>query len=160
MSESQNPTVALLKNPVMFLALGFGSGLSPKAPGTAGSAVALLLMPLLNMLPAWWYGLMIVLAFWAGTAICNYADSRLTGKDHSSIVWDEFVGLWLALASVPATWTWWLGGFLLFRVFDILKPWPISVLDKKIPGGFGIMFDDLVAGAMVWVAMSVLVLVL
>lgn len=160
MIEPQTPTIAMLKNPVMFLALGFGSGLAPKAPGTAGSVVALLLMPMLSMLPPWWYGAMIVLAFGAGAAICSYADNRLDGKDHASIVWDEFVGLWLALASVPATWAWWLGGFLLFRILDILKPWPISALDKKIPGGFGIMLDDLVAGAMVWVLMSLIVLVL
>ncbi len=145
---------ALLKDPVLMLAFGFGSGLSPQAPGTVGSLVALALMPLLALLTDWWYGGVVLVAFLAGVAICGYADRRLAGHDHSGIVWDEFVGLWIALALVPATWGWWLTGFLLFRCLDILKPWPISVLDRKIPGGFGIMLDDVLAGVGAWMIMA------
>lgn len=141
----------------MLLAFGFGSGLSPKAPGTVGSLVALLCMPLLTSLPNWAYWCMLVLAFGAGVVICNYADRRLAGHDHPGIVWDEFVGLWLALASVPAAWGWWLAGFLVFRCFDIIKPWPISVIDRKIAGGFGVMLDDLMAGVGAWLVIMTLV---
>ncbi|MBV1931551.1 MAG: phosphatidylglycerophosphatase A [Porticoccaceae bacterium] len=142
---------------MMLLAFGFGSGLSPKAPGTAGSLLALLCMPILTYLPVWAYWCMLVLAFGAGVVICNYADRRLTGHDHPGIVWDEFVGLWLALASVPASWGWWLAGFLVFRCFDIFKPWPISVIDRKIAGGFGVMLDDLIAGCGAWLVTMTLV---
>ena len=153
-----SPTIkTLLRDPVMLLAFGFGSGLLPKAPGTAGSVVALLFMPLLSLLPAWAYGLVIALAFGVGIAICNYADQRLEGHDHPGIVWDEFVGLWLALACVPADWTWWLSGFLIFRCFDIFKPWPISVIDRKIGGGFGVMLDDLLAGLGAWLVLMIFV---
>ena len=147
----------LVRNPIMLLAFGFGSGLAPRAPGTAGSVVALLFMPLLSLLPGWAYGFVIILAFGAGVIICNYADRRLEGHDHPGIVWDEFVGLWLALASVPASWTWWLLGFLVFRCFDIFKPWPISVIDRKIGGGFGVMLDDLVAGLGAWLVLMIFV---
>lgn len=159
-SRPLSPTFAvLLKDPVLLLAFGFGSGLSPKAPGTAGSLVALLCMPLLTMLPGWCYWLLLLLAFWVGTAICSYANRHLGGHDHQGIVWDEFVGLWLALASVPAVWSWWLTGFLLFRCFDILKPWPIGLVDKKVAGGFGIMVDDLLAGVGAWAVMAVIMLI-
>lgn len=147
----------LLKDPVLMLAFGFGSGLSPKAPGTAGSLVALAFMPLLALLTDRWYGVVVVVTFLAGIAICGYANQRLPGHDHSGIVWDEFVGLWIALALLPATWGWWLTGFLLFRCLDILKPWPISVLDRKMPGGFGIMLDDVLAGVGAWLIMALMI---
>ncbi len=148
---------ALLRDPLMLLAFGFGSGLSPKAPGTAGSLVALLFMPWLSLLSGWAYGGMLVLAFGLGVGICAHADRHIAGHDHPGIVWDEFVGLWLALACVPATWTWWLAGFLVFRCFDIFKPWPISVIDRRVGGGFGVMLDDLVAGLGAWMVMAVMV---
>ncbi len=148
----------LLRDPIMLLAFGFGSGLSPKAPGTAGSFLALLFMPVLALLPVWGYLLMLALAIGAGILICDYADSRLDGHDHSGIVWDEFAGLWLTLACVPASWTWWLFGFVIFRCFDILKPWPISVIDRKISGGVGVMLDDLLAGLGAWIVVMIVIM--
>ena len=141
-SEAQQ----VLRDPVLLLAFGFGSGLSPKAPGTAGSLLALLLMPLLAMLSLPAYLLLLLLVTVTGIFICGYAAKALGVHDHGGIVWDEFAGLWLTLMFCPPQWLWWLLGFTLFRFFDIVKPWPIRWLDKRCPGGLGIMLDDLLAG--------------
>ena len=142
-----NPTGAeLLRSPLRMLACGFGRGLSPRAPGTAGSLVALFFWPLLLLLPTTQLWLLLVVGSIAGIAICGLAAKQLGVHDHGGIVWDEFIGLWLALALLPATLPSVLLGFVLFRVFDIAKPWPISWCDKRIDGGFGIMLDDIIAG--------------
>lgn len=136
------------KDPVQFLAFGFGSGLSPKAPGTAGTLMALPLYLLLAQLPLLSYSAVLVLSAIAGIWICDRASKQLGVHDHPGIVWDEFVGLWVTMWAVPQGWPWLLAGFLLFRLFDIAKPWPIGPLDKKVEGGFGIMIDDIIAGIM------------
>jgi phosphatidylglycerophosphatase A len=146
---------SLVRDPLMLLVLGFGSGLVPRAPGTAGSAVALVFMPLLSMMPLWGYGVFLLLVFAVGVGLCEYAQGRLNGHDHPAIVWDEFVGVWLTLSCVPPSWGWWLAGFVVFRVFDILKPWPINVIDRKVGGGLGVMLDDLLAGAGAWIVMMI-----
>lgn len=139
----------LLADPRLLLALGFGSGLAPKAPGTVGTLAALPLAWLMQLyLPMWGYGLAILLAGLAGIYLCGYAGRWLGVSDHGAIVWDEFVGLWIALLWVPAGWVWWLYGFVLFRVFDIWKPWPIGWADRQVKGGLGVMLDDILAGAM------------
>jgi len=140
-----------LRHPVHLLALGFGSGLSPRAPGTLGSLVALLLFALLALLmPADWVRevlvIVAVLACVAGVPICGYSSRAMGGGDHAAIVWDEFAGLWVALMWLPLTLGWWLAAFVLFRLFDILKPWPIGWCDKNLKGGLGIMADDILAG--------------
>jgi phosphatidylglycerophosphatase A len=136
------------RSPVQFLAFGFGSGLSPKAPGTAGTLVAVPLYWLLVQGGLAWFSAAIVLAAVAGIWICDRASRELKVHDHPGIVWDEFVGYWIAMWALPPTWGWMLAGFVLFRLFDILKPWPIGPLDKKVHGGLGIMVDDMVAGLM------------
>ena len=136
----------LARSPLLLLAFGFGSGLAPRAPRPAGSVAAPLLWPLLALLPAAQLWVAIAVAALAGIAICGSAAQRLGVHDHGGIVWDEFVGLWLALALLPAGWSAALLGFALFRLFDIAKPWPINWLDRRLGGGLGIMFDDLVAG--------------
>lgn len=134
-----------LSNPRGFLAFGLGSGLSPFAPGTAGSLAALVPALGLAAVPLW-VGLLIVgLAFLLGCHLCAWTSRRLGVHDHGGIVWDEFVGLWLVLLFVPFSVGWWLAGFVLFRLFDILKPWPIRWLDQRVQGGFGIMLDDVLA---------------
>lgn len=157
MTTSIKPTFSqVLKDPVLFLGLGFGSGLSPFAPGTFGTAMALLFVPLLALLSN---GLLLgalLIATLAGVYICGAAAKKLGAHDPSSVVWDEFVGLWIALAGFPVTLFWLASGFLVFRCFDILKPWPISVLDKKVPGGLGIMLDDILAGVMTWLVLHVM----
>ncbi len=134
-------------DPIHFLAFGFGSGLAPKAPGTFGTVAAIpvyLLLSLLASLP----GYLVITALFSvvGIWICDKTSKDLGVHDHSGIVWDEIVGYLITMILVPLTWYWVLAGFVLFRFFDILKPWPISILDKKVSGGFGIMVDDIVAG--------------
>lgn len=131
-----------------FLAFGFGSGLARKAPGTWGTLAGLVFVPGLQLLSLPLALLIILLAAIFGIWLCGKVADDLGVHDHGGIVWDEIVGIWLALVLLPATWGWWLGGFVVFRFFDILKPWPISVLDRKLGGGFGIMADDLVAGVL------------
>jgi len=130
-----------------FVALGFGSGLSPKAPGTAGSLAALVLAVPLQLLTPVWYGLVILVAFVLGVYCCEVTSRRMSVRDPGAIVWDEVVAMWLVLAFVPASMGWWLAAFLLFRLFDIAKPWPIRWLDQTMKGGAGIMCDDLLAAA-------------
>jgi len=137
---------ALLRNPLHLLSLGFGSGLSPLAPGTCGTLVAVPLYLLLAQLPLTYYLMALVIAFIAGVYLCGYTSAALGVHDHAGIVWDEFVGFWITMLALPATWQWILAGFVLFRLFDIVKPWPVKVADAKMKGGFGIMFDDVLAG--------------
>lgn len=140
----------LLRDPAMLVAFGFGSGLSPKAPGTAGTLLALVLFPLIAGLPLPWYLGLLAATVVIGTLVSDIAARRLGVHDHGGIVIDEIAGLWLALCTFPATWPWMLAGFVLFRLFDIWKPWPIRTLDRRLGGGFGIMADDLVAGVFAW----------
>lgn len=138
---------ARLRDPVLFLALGFGSGLSPKAPGTMGTLAALPVYYLLSGLPLGVYLLTIALLAAVGIWLCGRAAQRLGVHDHPGIVWDEIVGFLLTMAGTEANLASILAGFALFRLFDILKPWPIGWCDRHIEGGLGIMLDDLVAGA-------------
>lgn len=144
-SSSKSVPVSFLKNPIHLLAFGFGSGLSPKAPGTFGTIAAIPLGFMLFQLPLLWVYIFIALAFVAGIYICDVASKDLGVHDHSGIVWDEFVGYWIVLLAAPTGWLGVVLAFLLFRLFDIWKPSPISWLDKKVHGGFGIMLDDVAA---------------
>lgn len=138
----------LLKNPVHLLAFGFGSGLSPKAPGTAGTVAAIPFYLLwVHVLPnIYAYAAMLLVATLVGFYLCGKTAKDLGVHDHGGIVWDEFVGFWLTMMFAPAGWFWLIAGFVLFRFFDVIKPWPIGWLDKKVSGGVGIMIDDIVAG--------------
>lgn len=136
------------RNPVHFLAFGLGSGASPKAPGTAGTLAAVPLWYLLAQTPLTIYLLLVLLAFVIGIWLCGRTSRDLGVHDHGGIVWDEFVGYWITMIAVPVDWVWALAGFILFRLFDILKPWPIGSVDKRVHGGLGIMLDDVLAGIM------------
>lgn len=136
----------LLRNPNHLLAFGFGSGLAPKAPGTVGTLAAIPFFLALSLLPENTYLGVCLLTFVVGIPICGASAKALGVKDHSGIVWDEFVGFWVTMAFAPAGWLWIAAGFALFRLFDIAKPWPISWVDRNVGGGFGIMLDDLIAG--------------
>ena len=142
-------------SPSGFLAVGFGSGLSPFAPGTMGTLVAVPFIFALKALgtPGFW--LALVLLFLLGVYLCGRVSQKLGVHDHGGIVWDEMVGYWLSAAFVPLQWYWLLGAFLLFRFFDILKPWPIRQLDRKVSGGFGIMIDDVVAALFTVIVLAV-----
>ena len=133
-------------NPIHLLAFGLGSGASPTAPGTLGTLAAVPLYLLIRPLPDWAYLLLVVFLFLLGIWLCGTTSRDLGVHDHGGIVWDEWVGFLFTLWLVPPGWGWLLAGFLLFRLFDILKPWPIGWLDRRVSGGLGIMLDDLVAG--------------
>ena len=146
-----------VRKPVHFLALGFGSGLIPWAPGTWGTLAAIPLYLLLAQLSLPWYLLAVLLAFAVGVYLCDVTARDAGVHDHPAIVWDEVVGYLITMAAVPLGWQWVLAGFVWFRVFDIVKPWPISLLDRYVKGGFGIMIDDVLAGLFALGAMHALV---
>lgn len=145
-----------LLNPVHFLALGFGSGLSPKAPGTFGTLAAVPVYWLLSDLSLIYYVTAVILVSLIGIPICDYTSKQLRVHDHPGIVFDEFAGFLITMIAVPISWEWILTGFLLFRIFDIVKPWPISWLDKKVQGGLGIMLDDILAGLFALLSIHIL----
>ena len=136
-----------LKNPVHLLAVGFGSGLLRPAPGTWGSLAGTVLGTLLLVLFGTEIFLVLTaLCFVLGCYLCKKTADDMGIHDHDSIVWDEFVGVFIVLAAVPnLSWQWVLAAFVLFRFFDILKPFPIRYFDEKLESGFGIMIDDVLA---------------
>jgi phosphatidylglycerophosphatase A len=150
---------SLLSHPAGWIACGFGSGLSPVAPGTAGSLAALLPWLALRELPPVYYALALASAFALGVWVCHWAVSALRIKDPASVVWDEFVGQWIALLPLlwrPRGWAWVFAGFILFRIFDICKPWPVSWADRRIAGGLGVMLDDVIAGICAAIVLALL----
>ncbi|MGB9429749.1 MAG: phosphatidylglycerophosphatase A [Gammaproteobacteria bacterium] len=138
-------------NPIHFLAYGFGSGLSPRAPGTAGTLVGVIFYVVLTPVAPWVYLLITLILFLLGIFICGYSARVMGVADPGAVNWDEIVGYLATMAAVPHAlwlphgWVWIILGFVLFRVFDILKPWPIRWLDRNIKGGLGIMLDDVAA---------------
>jgi phosphatidylglycerophosphatase A len=142
----------LLRHPLGWIATGFGVGLAPKAAGTFGSLAALLPWWLwLRHLPMAYYALVVVAAFALGTWAAQWVIGRIGLEDPGAVVWDEFVGQWLALwplGIVVTDWRCLLAGFALFRLFDIWKPWPVRWADRSVHGGLGAMLDDALAGAM------------
>jgi len=145
-----------LSNPVHFLALGFGSGLIKPAPGTWGTLAAVPLYVLFSLvlsLSLTSYLLVLLVSFVLGVYLCGKTASDVGVHDHGAIVWDEFVGLWITMTLIPFSWLNLILGFLLFRLFDIVKPWPIKLLDKHVHGGFGIMIDDVLAGVFAWIVL-------
>jgi phosphatidylglycerophosphatase A len=132
--------------PLQLLAFGLGSGASPYAPGTAGTLLAIPLYLLLAQLPAWQYLAITLLLFIFGCWLCDRVARDIDVHDHPGIVFDEIVGYLVTMFLVPTGWWWLAAGFAVFRLFDILKPWPIRWLDRHVQGGLGIMLDDLLAG--------------
>jgi phosphatidylglycerophosphatase A len=144
-----------LGTPQGFLAFGFGSGLSRFAPGTIGTIAAVPFAILLKLLPSVIYWPVLTVLFFLGIYICGITATRLGKHDPGGIVWDEMVAYWLVVAFLPLEWAWWLAAFVLFRLFDILKPWPISQSERFFKGGLGIMVDDIIAA---FYAMAILAL--
>jgi phosphatidylglycerophosphatase A len=144
-------------HPAHFIALGFGAGLSPWAPGTAGTLLAI---------PLWWLLIgsgfgplpligLLALLFALGVWACGVTGRNLGVADHGAMCWDEIVAFLLVLALIPAD-PWWQGaGFFLFRAFDVVKPPPIRQLEMRFKGGFGVMFDDLLAAGYTLLVLSV-----
>ena len=134
------------RNPVHLLAFGFGAGVSPVAPGTLGTLVAIPLILLFQGLSPIQYLLLTAILFLAGIWICDRTARDLEAQDPGELVWDEIVGYLITMIFAPAGWKSLIAGFLLFRFFDILKPWPIKTIDRRVKGGIGIMLDDAMAG--------------
>lgn len=142
-----NATPAFVfSDPRYWIAFGFGSGLAGRAPGTVGTLVAI---PIYVGMQLWLspllYGLMTVVLFVLGVWVCGQTARALGVHDHAGIVWDEIVGYLLAMSFAPFGIVWVMAGFVLFRIFDIMKPWPIGVVDRRVGGGLGIMLDDALA---------------
>lgn len=150
----------LLKNPIHMLAFGFGSGLSPRLPGSVGSLLALALYFPLYQLGWVLYGVIVILATLFGFWLCGRSAADLGQHDYEGIVWDEFVGMWITLFLIPPDWYWLTVGYLLFRLLDIAKPWPIKYFDRSVGGGFGIMMDDIIAGILACLGLHALRLLL
>lgn len=143
---------------IVFCGVGFGSGLSPKAPGTFGSAFALLFIPFWIasgfILSVVWIAMMTAI----GIYICDHTAKVMGVHDDGRIVWDEFAGqsitllplIYFNLLNIQSV----VIAFVLFRIFDVWKPWPIRVADQKVGGGFGIMLDDVIAG--IWAGLCIL----
>ena len=135
-----------LKDPVVFVAMGLGSGLAPFAPGTAGTLLTVPLVYFLQQQTSLIYAAVTLFVLLTGPWVCAYAADKLKVHDHSGIVYDEVAGFLITMSIVPHGWTWMFAGFVLFRFFDAVKPWPISWFDQNIHGGTGIMLDDVIAG--------------
>ena len=144
------------QDPVYFIAFGFGSGLMPVAPGTWGTLAAIPLYLLL--VGSHWsiYLLFTILAFILGVWVSDKVSQDLGVHDYKGIVWDEVVGYLLTMFLAPQGFIWMLLGFILFRIFDIWKPQPISYVDQKVHGGLGIMLDDVLAALPAWLIMQIL----
>ena len=146
----------LLSNPNHLFAFGFGSGLAAKAPGTFGTLAAVPIFWLIQDLSWPLYLSWLVITLVLGVYWCDRSSKALGVHDHGGIVWDEFVGYWITMFMAPKGILWMLVGFVLFRLFDIVKPWPIRWLDRHVEGGFGIMADDVLAGIFACVALQLL----
>lgn len=144
--ETMSPSWRFLRShPAHFLAFGFGAGLAPRAPGTWGTLVGLALYWPLAQLPPLVYWLLLTILLLFGVAICGKTGAALGVHDHGGIVWDEIVAILMVLPFAPSAW-WGYGlAFVLFRLFDIWKPFPIGWLDARVPGGLGVMLDDVLA---------------
>lgn len=156
-------SASIWRNPIHFLACGLGSGASKFMPGTCGTLVAipfyLAMQATLSQLA---YLIVLIAAIIFGVWICTVTQKAAGISDPPAIVWDEMVGFWLAMWAAPNGWQWILAAFILFRMFDILKPWPIKWLQDKSPGpsGWGIIADDLMAGVYTWIIIQLVVLFL
>jgi len=136
---------SIWRNPIQFIAFGFGSGASPWAPGTCGTIVAIPIYLLMQPLSILAYCMITLVLTIAGIWICDITEKAIRVHDHSGIVFDEIVGYLITMIAAPRGWIWIVLGFALFRLFDIWKPWPIKPIDKKLAGGLGTMLDDVVA---------------
>src|SRR5215216_773914 len=140
----------VFQDPLFFLAFGFGSGLLAKIPGTWGTIVAIPVYLLLRPLPVFLY-------VSVGIFICQKVSQVLGEEDYPGIVWDEIVGYLFTMTAIPLKLQWVLLGFVLFRLFDVLKPWPIAYFDRHIKGGFGIMLDDFLAAIPSWLILQFII---
>ena len=159
MAKAINPSVKeCLTNPIHGLAFGLGSGLAPFAPGTFGTLVAIPFYLLLQPLSLSVYLGVLLLLIVVSIYICVESARQLKTHHHSGIVLDEICGYLVTMIWVPDSWLWLVLGFLLFRLFDIWKPWPIGLVDRKVQGGLGIVIDDVLAGVFAAICLQLAIL--
>ena len=139
-----------------WIAFGAGAGLAPRAPGTAGTAVAVPIYLAVGTAPPAVYAVAVALLVIAGVWVCGRTARDLGVHDHPGIVLDEIAGFLVAMTALPFDWKWTVAGFVAFRFFDIVKPWPVSLADRRVGGGLGIMLDDVIAGALACLALHAL----
>lgn len=150
-ANQPRPTILqLVKDPRLLLAFGFGSGMSRVIPGTMGTLAAIPFYLAMVDLGIVGYCLVVVISFMVGCYLCDVAAKKMGVHDHPGIVWDEFVGLWITFIAIDFSWSNLVAGFVLFRFFDMVKPWPIGWLDRQVHGGIGIMLDDVIAAVFAW----------
>jgi phosphatidylglycerophosphatase A len=147
---------SVFHHPLHFISFGFGSGLLPKMPGTWGTVVAIPIYLFIASYPLWLYALITLLLICFAVYACDVTARDIGVHDHPGIVLDEIVGYLLTMIAIPAEWEWIVLGFIIFRVFDIWKPWPIRWIDRHVKGGFGIVVDDLLAGVYAWIVLQAL----
>ena len=159
--KSKLTPAQILRDPILFLAFGFGSGLAKKAPGTMGTVAAIPVYLFCAQFNFWIFSVLTLIITFVGIWICDIAAKKLQVHDFSGIVWDEIAGylitMWFTVAIMPFSFTAIVIGFILFRIFDILKPQPIQWIDSKVEGGFGIMLDDVIAGIFAGILLVLLV---
>jgi phosphatidylglycerophosphatase A len=147
---------AVWRSPLYFFAFGFGSGTMPWAPGTFGTLLAVPFYLLLQPLSLPLYITFVIVFSAVSSWACQVVSRKTHTHDHPGMCIDEFAGFFVTMINAPPGWSWIVLGFLLFRLFDIWKPWPINFLDKNIPGGFGMVLDDIVAGLFAMIVMQLL----
>ena len=133
------------RHPLHWCALGFGIGAVPFAPGTFGTLLAVPVYFFMQPLALSWYLAVVAALFIFGIVCCHVTAQHLKVHDHPAIVWDEIVGYLVTMTAAPRGWWWMVIGFVLFRFFDIVKPWPVRQVDRRLGGGIGIMLDDVAA---------------
>lgn len=151
---------SIWRDPLHFIAFGFGTGVIPIAPGTFGTLAAIPIYLVMSHLPTLWYIVLTLIFIIAAIFICDKVARDIQVHDHPGIVLDEIVGYLLTMTAVPFGLFWIIAGFVLFRLFDIWKPWPIRWLDAKVKGGFGIVVDDLLAAVYAWVVLQIIAMIL
>lgn len=147
---------SIWRNPTHFLACGFGAGAMPVMPGTFGSIVGVCLYLMLAHLPWVAYLLIDMALLIVGVYLCDRTSCDWGVEDSPAIVWDEMASFPLVMLAIPLTWYYVLAGFVLFRLFDIAKPWPIGWLDSRVRGGLGVMLDDVLAALFAWVILYII----
>ncbi len=158
--QSAQPNWRWLINPIHCLSLGLGCGLSPLAPGTVGTLLGVAIYLLIMDVGVLFYLSIVLVIIGIATAVAEYTSEALGGVDHRAIVIDEIAGFLIACISLPADWIYLLLAFVLFRIFDIAKPWPIDFIDRRIGGGVGIIGDDLMAGLYTLLCIQLLALII
>lgn len=148
------------RKPLVFIASGFGLGLMPLTPGSFASLGGLVIYFFIRHWPWWAYLLVFFFITWVAIVLSGRLSKAYQLHDPTVICLDEFSGMLITLFLVPVSWPYILAGFILFRLFDIWKPWIIGIVDKKMDSGFGMVLDDIIAGIFAWVVLQIVCITL